>query len=715
MKIQKILLFLCLFLSIGRLFVLPGTAAEIYVDDSNLTGIEDGSTLHPYNTIQEAVAASSSETGEDTIRAAGGSYTGNITIQDRTVHLYGGYPGGTPADYENGTGGVFTGRDIAASVTWIQGDGTGPAVSLIDAGASTVDGCRITGGSGFETEYTCHGGGIYVSGGSPVISQNTIETNDARSQNSPDLRSLGGGIFSGDSDITVSGNTVRTNSAGGGGGIAIDGGTVVITGNTVQANIAYGFAHGGGLLVNSPDARITGNRFIGNEVGRDQGYGWGGGAIVYGETSKAVFSGNIYKENYAASAGGGLFVDDGADAAIDHELIYNNESARNGAGIYVDGAWDEIGSRAAFSHCTIAENVCTDSGIPGKGMAVEYYSTVTIQNSIFWGNGGDDLYADDTSGLSVTYTLSEETVLGQGNLNANPLFTDSANGDFHLQSTAGRWHETDSSGEWLTDNAMSPAVDAADPVSDYTSEPAPNGSRANMGVYGNTAEASKSGTTAPPAETVNFSGFTQSDNPRADAPVSITVTAREQNSRPLFYRFSTRTGYGTAGYDAAPWQLMTSSEYQTRNSCEYTIDSSEKRIIVVWATASDTTTVDPTGIPIIGWSVDPGTGPCRINFTGLDISGTAVTDTALSFTVHAQSSCSTNLYYRFAMHPDYGTPGYDGRHWSLMADSEWITDNSMDYTFTRTGKYIVVVWVSDTDENVDSTGIPILGCSVDVN
>jgi hypothetical protein len=38
----------------------------------------------------------------------------------------------------------------------------------------------------------------------------------------------------------------------------------------------------------------------------------------------------------------------------------------------------------------------------------------------------------------------------------------------------------------------SPAIDAADPAAAYANEPSPNGSRANMGVYGNTAEASKS-------------------------------------------------------------------------------------------------------------------------------------------------------------------------------------------------------------------------------
>ena len=47
-------------------------------------------------------------------------------------------------------------------------------------------------------------------------------------------------------------------------------------------------------------------------------------------------------------------------------------------------------------------------------------------------------------------------------------------------------------GGWKIDAAHSPAIDAADPASPFNLEPAPNGGRANLGAYGNTAEASKS-------------------------------------------------------------------------------------------------------------------------------------------------------------------------------------------------------------------------------
>jgi len=49
-----------------------------------------------------------------------------------------------------------------------------------------------------------------------------------------------------------------------------------------------------------------------------------------------------------------------------------------------------------------------------------------------------------------------------------------------------------------------------------------------------------------------------------------------------------------------------------------------------------------------------------------------------------------------------------------MTSSEWIQGNSADYTFTESGKYIVVVWVTDDVSNYDANGIPIIGWSVDI-
>ena len=76
----------------------------------------------------------------------------------------------------------------------------------------------------------------------------------------------------------------------------------------------------------------------------------------------------------------------------------------------------------------------------------------------------------------------------QGNISVNPLFADPEDYDYHLLSQSGRWHIT----SWVEDEVTSPCIDKGDPSSDYGLEPTPNGSRINMGAFGNTFEASKS-------------------------------------------------------------------------------------------------------------------------------------------------------------------------------------------------------------------------------
>jgi hypothetical protein len=417
------------------------------------------------------------------------------------VHLFGGFTGGTVADYTNGDGGDFSERDLAANVSHIQGDKTDTVVTLLEAMTSTVDGFRITNGTRSRfPQFGYYGGGIYVNGGAPVIANNLIENND-NTLLSPagveyDMR--GGGIFATSANISVLNNVIRNNKAGRGGGMAIEGGVVVIRGNVVQGNVSIS-DHGGGLFISANQAEITHNLILDNEIGRTEGYGWGGGIIVFGEQSFAHLAFNTVTQNYAPSVGGGIFIDDGATAHIDHELIYNNDcpdgGTTGGVGIYVDGNQDPVlSSKVTIDHVTVANHDCDTQG--GTALYVEVHSFVTVTNSIFWDNKGTDFFVDQvfTASLTMSYSTSEDTFAGEGNLTSDPLFADPAQHDYHLQSKAGRWDPaaSDGSGGFVTDAQDSPAIDAGDPTAPFAAEASPNGGRANMGAYGNTAEASKS-------------------------------------------------------------------------------------------------------------------------------------------------------------------------------------------------------------------------------
>jgi len=103
-------------------------------------------------------------------------------------------------------------------------------------------------------------------------------------------------------------------------------------------------------------------------------------------------------------------------------------------------------------------------------------------NNVAYLNGAISLgYSCEYSSSTDSFTFNLEQAgiktsncSGTGNLEADPLFVDPENGDFHLQPN-------------------SPAIDAGDPTDDFSLEPSGGGGRINMGAYGNTPEATLKG------------------------------------------------------------------------------------------------------------------------------------------------------------------------------------------------------------------------------
>ena len=163
-------------------------------------------------------------------------------------------------------------------------------------------------------------------------------------------------------------------------------------------------------------------------------------------------------------------------------------------------------------------------------------------NTIAWNNQGDDFEADPTSSISATYTLSQESIAGTGNISADPLFASAS--DFHLRSTAGRFDPLANGGvgAFVIDAQHSPAIDAADPAASFSAEPSPNGGRANLGAYGNTAEASKSGSAGSPTATSNA---TRTATPTRTVTRPPTSTRTGSAVTPTATRPATQTATAT--------------------------------------------------------------------------------------------------------------------------------------------------------------------------
>ncbi len=440
----------------------PARAATLYVDDDAASG-GDGSLARPFQSLQLAIDAAAS--GDD-VFVAGGTYAA-ISVTGKELHLYGGYDG------------AFAARGGAVPSV-IQGAPSAPVVSLFETGSSILDGFVVRGGHR----------GLFIDAdfmsttNRPLIRNDVIEANDTAS-----VDENGGGVLAIHcTDARFVGNTVRGNAAGRGAAMATACASVLLENNVIENNIASS-DHGGGLYLTGATIVVRGNLIRGNEVGVIAGYGWGGGAIVYGAGVTVSFERNVFTGNHAQSLGSGVFIDDGATATFDGDLFYANRCGSDGgAGIFVDG-YDTIGSHVRLVNVTIAEHPCPTTR--GNAVAVQLHSTVEIVNSIFWNNGGDDVENEAGTTLSATYTLSEEPIAGVGNVSADPLFFDPAAGDFHVRSTRGRFDPSTRS--FVRDAADSASIDAGDPTSDFAMEPGPNGMRVNLGHTGNTPEASMGG------------------------------------------------------------------------------------------------------------------------------------------------------------------------------------------------------------------------------
>jgi len=144
------------------------------------------------------------------------------------------------------------------------------------------------------------------------------------------------------------------------------------------------------------------------------------------------------------------------------------------------------GSSPTITNLTIVDN--------DFGIAAYENSNPDISNCIFFDNKDGDLFQ-----CQVRYSCLEDEAPGVGNISANPLFVDVANGDYHLLSQGWYWN---TSGESWTysEHFTSPCIDMGDPTSPLSNEPMsvprdPDNEyginlRINMGAYGGTYQAS---------------------------------------------------------------------------------------------------------------------------------------------------------------------------------------------------------------------------------
>jgi parallel beta-helix repeat protein len=149
--------------------------------------------------------------------------------------------------------------------------------------------------------------------------------------------------------------------------------------------------------------------------------------------------------------------------------MYCNESsptlenctfANNTSVYYGGGMFCQESSNPTLNNCTFTDNTASWDG---GGMYFYIYCFPTLNNCILWNNyalRGSEIYSSTLSSVAVTYSDVKGGWTGTGNIDADPLFVDPVNGDFHLQ-------------------AGSPCIDTGDPNSPLD----PDGTPADIGAF----------------------------------------------------------------------------------------------------------------------------------------------------------------------------------------------------------------------------------------
>ncbi|MCK4653516.1 MAG: PKD domain-containing protein [Candidatus Cloacimonetes bacterium] len=344
------------------------------------------------------------------------------------------------------------------SSTIIDGNQSGSVVTFSGGSSNAVlTGFTITNGSAGD------GGGIFCDSSSPSIENVTITGNSAS-------YNFGGGIYCGNSsspslsNVTITGNS----SSNLGGGIGCYNSSPSLSNVTITGNSA---TDGGGIHCYSSSPNLTNVTITDNNAANYEYIGSGGGIYCSHSSSPSLVNVTITGNN-ANYSGGGIYCSTGIPS-LENVTITGNSATDSGGGIYLSfssSILDNVtitGNSADYGggiYCRFSspslENTIVSDNTGNYGIFVEE-GTPSINYSDFWNNQNGNFYnCGEWVGLNVTTNANGDSCDVYSNIQFDPCFVDTANGDYHLTE-------------------ISPCIDAGNSTSPLD----PDGTVVDMGAY----------------------------------------------------------------------------------------------------------------------------------------------------------------------------------------------------------------------------------------
>ena len=322
------------------------------------------------------------------------------------------------------------GNFIAETPADIQGDNAyHVATGSLTNSSAVLDGFMITAGqANGSSSPSCDGGGMFNQDASPQLTNLIFRGNLSTC--------AGGGMHNFNSQPLITGVTFINNTSVDGGGminnhysdpILIN---VVFYGNSAT-NRGGGMANGG----DNTDPVLRGVRFENNTAVNSGGGIYNG---MYNSTG-GLLTDVIFKGNSAAD-GGGMNNNNVSPTLING--IFQDNSATYGGGIY------NYRSAMEIINVTFTGNTALTQG---GAMYSWWDRSPGLRNAILWGNNapdGPEIYNGPLGGTLIFYSDVQgcggsgagwNSACGTdngGNIDADPLFVNAANGNLRLQDTS---------------------------------------------------------------------------------------------------------------------------------------------------------------------------------------------------------------------------------------------------------------------------------------